>query len=113
MSPAESSAASSSSASEVPYRQPRRPLGGHGFIGLHEWSHRGRGRVPVVRAGRPIDGESYAAGAVVTGRRTAEQVDHWGGGHHGDGVPIFVPSHRPPDPFVANYPLVTMRRAGL
>jgi hypothetical protein len=24
-----------------------------------------------------------------------EQVDHWGGDHH-DGVPIFVPSHRPP-----------------
>ena len=33
-------------------------------------------------------------GAVLTGRRTAEQVDHWNGDHHG--VPIFVPSHRPP-----------------
>jgi len=29
-----------------------------------------------------------------------------GGDHHG-GVPIFVVSHRPPSPSVANYPLVT------
>jgi hypothetical protein len=35
-----------------------------------------------------------ATGAVVAGRRTVEQVDHWKGAHHG--VPIFVPSHRPP-----------------
>jgi dihydrofolate reductase len=44
-------------------------------------------------------------GAIVAGRRTVEQVDHWGGDHHG--VPIFVPSHRPPGPSVAKYPLVT------
>ena len=44
-------------------------------------------------------------GAVLTGRRTAEQVDHWNGDHHG--VPIFVPSHRPPRPTVAGYPRVT------
>lgn len=42
--------------------------------------------------------------ALVAGRRTVEQVDHWGGDNQG--VPIFVPSHRPPDPSVANYPLV-------
>jgi len=46
-----------------------------------------------------------APGAVLAGRRTVEQVDHWGGDHHGR--PIFVPSHRPPGPSVANYPLVT------
>jgi dihydrofolate reductase len=34
-----------------------------------------------------------------------EQVDHWGGDHHGR--PVFVPSHRPPGLSVANYPLVT------
>ena len=34
-----------------------------------------------------------------SGRNTVEQVDHWGGDHH-DGVPIFVPSHRPPGPSV-------------
>jgi hypothetical protein len=42
---------------------------------------------------------------VLAGRRTVEQIDHWGGDAHG--VPIFVPSHRPPGPSVANYPLVT------
>ena len=34
-----------------------------------------------------------------------KQIDHWGGDNHG--VPIIVPSHRPPGPSVANYPLVT------
>ena len=44
-------------------------------------------------------------GAVLAGRRTVEQVDHWGGDHQGR--PVFVPSHRPPGPSVADYPLVT------
>ena len=44
---------------------------------------------------------------MVSGRRTAEQVDHWGGVHHGTDIPIFVPSNRPPGPSVAKYPLVT------
>src|ERR1700704_6739690 len=42
---------------------------------------------------------------VLAGRRTVEQVDHWGGDHQGR--PIFMPSHRPHGPSVANYPLVT------
>jgi dihydrofolate reductase len=50
-------------------------------------------------------------GAVLVGRRTAEQIDHWGGDHHG--APIFVPSHRPPGPSVANYPLVTYVTDGI
>jgi dihydrofolate reductase len=41
--------------------------------------------------------EMGQAGAVVTGRRTAELMDHWGGMLMG-GVPMFVPSHRPPGP---------------
>jgi dihydrofolate reductase len=49
--------------------------------------------------------EGNATSAVLAGRRTVEQVDHWGGDHHG--VPIFVVSHRPPGPSAANYPLVT------
>jgi dihydrofolate reductase len=57
--------------------------------------------------------EINAAGAILTGRRTAEQVDHWGGDHHGSGVRIFVPSHRPPDPSVAKYPLVTYVTDGI
>ncbi len=52
-----------------------------------------------------------AAGAVLAGRRTVEQVDHWGGDVHG--VPIFVPSHRPPGPSVADYPLVTYVTSGI
>src|SRR5262249_34693150 len=55
--------------------------------------------------------EGNATGAVVSGRRTVEQVDHWGGNHHG--VPIFVPSHRPPGPTVADYPLVTYVNDGI
>jgi dihydrofolate reductase len=55
--------------------------------------------------------EARRTGAVVSGRRTVEQVDHWGGDHHG--VPIFVPSHRPPGPSVANYPLVTYVTDGI
>jgi dihydrofolate reductase len=55
--------------------------------------------------------EMNAYGAVLAGRRTAEQIDHWGGDRHG--VPIFVPSHRPPDPSVANYPLVTYVTDGI
>jgi dihydrofolate reductase len=54
-----------------------------------------------------------APGAILVGRRTAEQADHWGGDHHGHGVRIFVPSHRPPDPSVANYPLVTYVTDGI
>jgi dihydrofolate reductase len=57
--------------------------------------------------------EVNATGAVLVGRRTAEQVDHWGGDHHRRGVPIFVPSHRPPGPSVANYPLVTYVTDGI
>ena len=54
-----------------------------------------------------------ARGAVVSGRRTAEQVDHWGGHHHGTDIQVFVPSHRLPDPSVANYPLVTYVADGI
>src|SRR5215213_1356919 len=72
--------------------------------------HSGRGVWPAVRAGELFD-EWDAAGAVLAGRRTVEQVDHWGGDYHG--VPIFVPSHRPPGPSVANYPLVTYVTDGI
>ena len=51
-------------------------------------------------------------GAVLSGRTTVEEVDHWGGDHH-NGVPIFVPSHRPPGPTVANYPSVTYVTDGI
>jgi dihydrofolate reductase len=55
--------------------------------------------------------EMNATGSVLAGRRTVEQVDHWHGDHRG--VPIFVPSHRPPGASVANYPLVTYVTDGI
>src|SRR6478752_552724 len=86
--------------------------GGDGFMRLHQWIVTPDGEFgrPLWPAGQLWD-EWNAAGAVLAGRRTVEQVDHWGGDHHG--VPIFVPSHRPPDPSVVNYPLVTYVTDGI
>jgi dihydrofolate reductase len=94
-----------------PNDEPGNP-GGHGFDRLHEWIATPDGEYgrPSGPAGELFD-EWNATGAVLAGRRTVEQVDHWGGDHHG--VPIFVPSHRPPDPSVANYPLVTYVTDGI
>ena len=88
--------------------------GGDDFDRLHEWAVTPEGELvrPSGPAGQVVD-EVNASGAVVVGRRTAEQVDHWGGDHHGWGVPIFVPSHRPPGPSVAGYPLVTYVSDGI
>jgi dihydrofolate reductase len=94
-----------------PNDQPGNP-GGDGFMRLHAWFATPEGEIyrPPGPAGAFID-EINATGAVVAGRRTVEQVDHWGGSHHG--VPIFVPSHRPPGPAVAKYPLVTYVTDGI
>jgi dihydrofolate reductase len=96
-----------------PNDEPDNP-GGDGFMRLHEWFVAPDGAFvrPSGSAGQLMD-EWNATGAVLVGRRTAEQVDHWGGDHHGRGVPIFVPSHRPPGPSVANYPLVTYVTDGI
>lgn len=87
--------------------------GGDGFMRLHEWY--GFEEAPPNTKGTGWGGhfmkEGDATGAVLAGRRTVEQVDHWNGNHHG--VPIFVPSHRPPDPSVAKYPLVTYVTDGI
>ena len=95
----------------APNDEPGNP-GGDGFMRLHEWFVTGDGEFarPAGPAGQLID-EFGAAGAVLAGRRTVEQAGHWGGDHHG--VPIFVPSHRPPDPSVADYPLVTYVTDGI
>ena len=75
--------------------------GGDGFDRLHKWF--GDSSRPSGAAGELYD-EMQATGALLAGRRTVEQVDHWGGDH--GRRPIFVVSHRPPVPSVANYPLV-------
>jgi dihydrofolate reductase len=79
---------------------------------LHAWGYTAEGD---VRRSGPAGGlvdAMEATGAVLAGRRTVEQVDHWAGDHH-HGVPIFVVSHRPPGPSVANYPLVTYVTDGI
>jgi dihydrofolate reductase len=82
--------------------------GGDGFDRLHEWfGDFTRPSGPT----RELFDEMHAYGAVLAGRRTVEQVDHWGGDRQG--VRIFVPSHRPPGPSVANYPLVTYVTDGI
>ncbi len=94
-----------------PNDEPGNP-GGDGFDRLHDWFAPGGEEFvrPSGPAGEFFD-EWEATGAVLAGRRTVEQVDHWGGDAHG--VPIFVPSHRPPAPSVANYPLVTYVTDGI
>ena len=86
--------------------------GGDGFDRLHDWIVGPDGQYgrPSGPAGKLFD-EMGTYGAVLAGRRTVEQVDHWGGDRHG--VRIFVPSHRPPGPSVAAYPLVTYVADGI
>lgn len=96
----------------APNDEPGNP-GGDGFMRLHEWYGDftpPSGPGPSGPSGEFVD-EMKATGAVLAGRRTVEQVDHWSGDNHG--VPIFVPSHRPPGPSVADYPLVTYVTDGI
>ena len=85
--------------------------GGDRFMRLHEWYGFEESSTNGTGWGAHFLDESRATGAVLAGRRTVEQVDHWGGDNHG--VPIIVPSHRPPGPSVANYPLVTYISDGI
>nr|WP_028809762.1 dihydrofolate reductase family protein [Streptomyces sp. 351MFTsu5.1] len=81
-------------------------LGGDDGERLHKWAD--LPSEPVAR----FQEEWNAAGAVLAGRRTAELMDHWGGDH--GGLPIFVPSHRPPGPAARwGYPLVTYVTDGI
>ena len=85
--------------------------GGDGFGRLHDWLDTTDETGQPSDTARELIDEMTATGAVLAGRRTVEQVDHYKGHHHG--VPIFVPSHRPPGPSVANYPLVTYVADGI
>jgi dihydrofolate reductase len=94
-----------------PNDEPGNP-GGDGFDRLHEWFAPDGGNFvrPSGPAGQLFD-EMMDFGALVTGRRTAEQAEHWGGDLHG--VPIFVLSHRPPGPSAAKHPLVRYLSDGI
>src|SRR5580704_5543662 len=100
-----------------PHDTPGNP-GGDDFMRLHEWYGFASDAAPTAET---VDGSGIGSqfldeikrtGAVLSGRNTVEQVDHWGGDHH-DGVPIFVVSHRPPGPSAAKYPLVTYVTDGI
>ena len=55
--------------------------GGDGFMRLHEWYGYGADGTLNTKPGAAEEfvAETLATGAVVAGRRTVEQVDHWGG----------------------------------
>lgn len=85
-------------------------LGGEDGERLHKWADAVSG--PSSETAKLFQDEWDAAGAVLSGRRTAELMDHWGGSH--GGLPIFVPSHRPPGPAARwGYPLVTYVAYGI
>ncbi|RIQ20332.1 dihydrofolate reductase family protein [Jiangella rhizosphaerae] len=86
--------------------------GGDDFV-LHDWGLGPDGSLLETGPAGELLGQIRAAGAVVSGRRTAEQAGHWGGVHHGDGVPVFVLSSRPPAPSVPDYPLITYVTDGI
>jgi dihydrofolate reductase len=92
-----------------PNDRPDNP-GGDRFMRLHEWLAGGESGRPSGPAGEMYD-EMEATGAVLVGRRTAEQAGHYNGHHHG--VPIVVVSRRPPPPSVASYPSVTYVTGGI
>ena len=84
-------------------------LGGEDGERLHKWFEHVDDTVPEAKA---LADEVGSPGAVLTGRRTAELMDHWGGDLHG--APIFVPSHRPPGPAARwGYPKVTYVTDGI
>jgi dihydrofolate reductase len=92
--------------------------GGDDFMRLHEWYGFSSDAAPTAATldssgiGAQFLNEGNETGAVLAGRNTVEQVDHWGGDHH-NGVPIFVASHRPAGPSVSKYPLVTYVTDGI
>ena len=95
-----------------PNDEPGNPGGDDGAVErLHEWGYTAGGDLRRSGSAGELVDAMEATGAVLAGRRTVEQVDHWGGDHHG--VPIFVPSHRPPGPSAANYPSVTYVTDGI
>ncbi len=80
---------------------PHNPLG-DGGARLFEWWSAGTVRVgpddrfkPAERS-RAVAEEAFSVGAIITGRRTFDIADGWGG-HHPLGAPFFLLTHNPPD----------------
>ncbi len=83
---------------------PDNPLG-DGGMALFDWWTAGTERMgpddrftPPSRS-REVVEEMFGCGAVITGRRTFDIADGWGG-HHPVGAPFFVLSHSLPDAHV-------------
>jgi dihydrofolate reductase len=72
-----------------PDDSPEAPMGAGGFRLFNWLDHRNE---PGPNG--QVVSEMLATRAVISGRRTYEFADHWGGDHH-DGVPIFVLTHVP------------------
>jgi dihydrofolate reductase len=72
---------------------------GVGGMRLQQWLGNGGPKVadfrPTANQSQIVFDELMSTGAVITGRRTGDFADYWGGDHH-DGVPIFVPTHTAP-----------------
>ncbi|MFI5713678.1 dihydrofolate reductase family protein [Kribbella sp. NPDC051620] len=65
--------------------------GGDGFMRLHDWFIGPDGKFGEVSgAAREVYEEMRDFSAILAGRNTVEQVDHWGGERNG--VQIIVPS---------------------
>jgi dihydrofolate reductase len=83
---------------------PGNPLG-DGGMRIFEWMSAGdeviggdeRFRPPA--ASRPVVEEWFECGAIITGRRTFDIANGWGG-HHPVGAPFFLLTHEPPDQWV-------------
>ena len=79
---------------------PGNPLGDGGGR-LFEWMSSGTERVgpddrfkPTARS-RSVLAEMFDCGAIITGRRTFDIANGWGG-HHPIGAPFFLLTHNPP-----------------
>jgi dihydrofolate reductase len=95
-----------------PNDRPGNPGGDGGAVErLHRWGFTVDGDVRRSGPAGELAEEMEATGAVLAGRRTVEQVDYWGGSHHG--TPIFVPTHRPPLRSEVDHPLVTFVADGI
>lgn len=91
---------------------PDNPGGDDGAVErLHAWTTPEATDTGSVQALEEMNAAMSATGAVLAGRRTVEQVDHWGGDHHG--APVIVVSHRPAPPSAAKYPMVTYVTDGI
>src|SRR5258705_8053040 len=73
-----------------PNDRPDNPGGDGGAVErLHAWGYTTDGEVQRSGPAGEMADAMEATGAVLAGRRTVEQVDHWNGDHHG--MPVFVP----------------------